>query len=725
MTDSTNKKLDEITIIRNNWNRFVNVTNRGHDVYVARAKLCERMYQGGGKQWDDKDRAYLERLQRPVVERNRIFPAVNTAIGMQIKSRVDISYKPRGGSSDETTADLLSKIAMQICDDIHYQWLETAVFSDGIIEQRGFFDIRISFSDNLQGSIEAVELDPLDVIPDPDANSYDPKYWNDIVKLRWMTRDDIEELFGKDKGEEVEKYGETMSSASGFTSRDDRPSFSAVADNNIRYDFMDESGTVRYLVIDRQYKKLSLEKVVVSNSGDIYPVDMLTDQQFAKIMQDNGGIASKRMVRRIRWTVSTADILLHDSWSPYKTYTVIPFFPYFRRGQTIGMVDNAISPQQNLNKNSSSYQHIISSIANSGFFVEQNSLTNMETADLADYGSSTGLIIEYAKGSSKPEKIEASAPPVGIDKMITRDEMAINDTTGISDAMKGSPGAEISGIALETKNYQGQAQLTGPLDNLARTQYLVAMKFVELIQGFYSDNRIIMITDDAADEKRYVPLEINIEQEDGSIINDVTVGEYDVVVTSHPTTDTFRDNQLNQALAMKRNNVNIPDTAIVEMSNLSKKNGIIKQMRENSQTQAPDPESQVKIEERAANAALRHAQADKVKADTVNTSVDSQYSAIQTAKIITEDPASSPLADTLLRSANYQDHDGPPIIPTYGPGQEVSPAAQLAGLPPNTNPTTPVPAPGPGGSGIEPIRPQQPMSASTGIRQGIETPQTD
>ena len=43
------------------------------------------------------------------------------------------------------------------------------------------------------------------------------------------------------------------------------------------------------------------------------------------------------MVRRIRWTVVADDIVLHDDWS--HTPTVVPFFPHFRKGNTIGPVE--------------------------------------------------------------------------------------------------------------------------------------------------------------------------------------------------------------------------------------------------------------------------------------------------------------------------------------------------------------------------------------------------
>ena len=52
-------------------------------------------------------------------------------------------------------------------------------FSDGLIQDRGYFDVRMDFSDHIQGKkIEA--KDPLDILIDPDK--HDPKTWNEIFE---------------------------------------------------------------------------------------------------------------------------------------------------------------------------------------------------------------------------------------------------------------------------------------------------------------------------------------------------------------------------------------------------------------------------------------------------------------------------------------------------------------------------------------------------------------
>jgi hypothetical protein len=58
---------------------------------------------------------------------------------------------------------------------------------------------------------------------------------------------------------------------------------------------------------------------------------------------------------RIRHTVTAADVVLYDDWSPYETMTVVPYFAYFRRGKTMGMVEDLLDPQREVNKRRSGF----------------------------------------------------------------------------------------------------------------------------------------------------------------------------------------------------------------------------------------------------------------------------------------------------------------------------------------------------------------------------------
>ena len=126
-------------------------------------------------------------------------------------------------------------------------------------------------------------------------------------------------------------------------------------------------------MIDRQQWVRTLADVAIYPGGD---VRILAGDESPDVMariEQDGAIITKRRMKRVRWTVTTRNAVLHDGWSPYDRFTIVPFFPYFRRGQTRGMVDNAVGPQRVLDKGVNQTIHIINTTANSGWQMEQGS----------------------------------------------------------------------------------------------------------------------------------------------------------------------------------------------------------------------------------------------------------------------------------------------------------------------------------------------------------------
>jgi hypothetical protein len=361
------------------------------------------------------------------------------------------------------------------------------------------------------------------------------------------------------------------------------------------------------------------------------------------------------MRKRIKWVVSTCTAVLFDQYSPYDAFTIIPFFAYFRRGKTRGMVDNAIGPQEALNKAVSQFVHIVNSAANSGWKIEENSLTNMDTAELEAVGAMTGLVLEYAKGATPPAKIDASPVPTGIDRLIDRATSALKDVT-VPDAMRGNNSQEISGVAIQSRQFASQQQLATPLDNLAYTRQLLANRLLSLVQRYYDSYRQFRITEadplTGKDTERVI--EINKPDGMGGYLNDITLGSYDVVVSEQPLQITFENSQFTQALEMRKAGVQIPDATVLRYSNLSDKFDIMRTM---TGEKPADPLAEAK-------AKLVEAQALKARTEATESSVRTKYSAMQAAQVIASMPATAPLADKLLKSSGDIDHDAAPIIPS-------------------------------------------------------------
>lgn len=675
---------DDGQIAAANWNRYEYVKQRGHVDWCNKAIRQEEYYLGGGMQWRRADRDALEEKGRYPIEINEVADAVNTALGYQVNNRADISFKPRGQGASEQTATTLSQVTMQVCDNNKFQWHESQVFADGLIQTRGYFEIRISFDDTVRGEVRIGTLDPLDVIPDPDAKSYDPDDWADVIITRWLTLDEIEGLYGSKARKKIEDRGQARLNEGDFgIDTDDamRNSFGDPETQDAVYDaYYAQGGVVRVRVVDRQYWRMVMTRVVVFPTGDIRIAENASPAKLAA-WRAAGCVIMRRPTRRVRWTVTTCDAVLFDDWSPLNHFSVVPYFPFFRRGRTKGLVDDTMGPQDLLNSVMTAYNHAVKATANSGWLIEEESLTGaVDVDDLDTEGGKNGLVLEYRKGSSKPEKIKPNGIPAGLADLATIASAKIKQTSGQNSAMKGDAGKDQSGIAVQSMQYAAQMSLAVPLDNLARTRHMMAQRILELVQAFYDEPRIFRITkaDPLTGQETSEELQVNWTDESGNKLNDLTIGEYDVVVVDQPAQVTFDNSQFNQALAMKKEGVAIPDSILIKYSTLANKPEIIQAM----QAQAPQSNP---LDD--AKAALAQAQSAKTQAETVAKNIEALFSAIRTGQIIATMPGVAPLGDAIAKSAGFQDQDAAPIFPAGASAEAAGSGVQAP--PVNTHPVTP------------------------------------
>ena len=374
-------------------------------------------------------------------------------------------------------------------------------------------------------------------------------------------------------------------------------------------------------VIERQYYQLKECMYYVDEvTGDMRAVPQNWSKRKREKFADEYGLdILTRMDRKVRWTVTADKVVLHDDWSPYECFTIVPYFPYWRRGRPFGMVRNLISPQEQLNKISSQELHIVNTTANSGWIVETGSLQGMTADDLEEHGAETGLVLEFNRGSSPPAKIPPNQIPTGLDRIGQKAAANIKTISGISDAMLGTDSPEVSGVAIQQKQNRGATMIQVPLDNLVKTRHYLAEHILYMVQRFYTEERIVQITDDSGPEERQVPLRINAMGPEGRIVNDLTLGEYDVIIDSMPARDNFDEVQFAEAISLRQAGVPIPDDLIVQHSHLAKKGEIAQRIRI-MQGMEPPSEEQAQIQAFQAEAEIKKIQLEiaKMEAEVQN-----------------------------------------------------------------------------------------------------------
>lgn len=646
---NVNRTKKDIQLSDVQWERYRDAMQQGHEDYQKKAKEEENFYLGGGLQWSEEVKDELETLGRPWLEENLVFSTVNTVLGYQTQSRMDIAYKPRD-PSDQEMSDVITKIGMLVVDDNRYPWQESQVFADGMIQRRGYFDIRMDFEENVFGDIKITTLDPLDVLPDPDAKSYDPSEWNDVMITRWVPVDDIKVLYGPAIYRKVLAYAPDDEREWG---RHDYGVERNRFGNDFLYDayHLDQTDTWHVRVLERQWMKLTKREFFYDlETGDMEAVpDGLKEAEKNRIAKEQDLEIISRTVRRIRWTITTRDVVLHDDWSPYEFYTIVPFFPYFRRGKTVGMVTNLIKTQEMLNKVFSQNLHTVNSTSNSGWIVEQNSLVNMDVEDLETDGSKTGMVIEYKTGRAPPQKIEPNPVPPGLNNMVNMGVDLMRLISGVSETFQGGKGPEVSGAAIQSRVHQSAVQLAGAIDNLFRTRTIIAEKILWMIQNFYTNQRVLVITKEGEEEEDEV-LVANAQGEDGEIYNDLTKGKYDIVIADVPTQISFQNAQFQEAVEMRKFGVQIPDDEMIRLSTLARKDKIAEKISGQAQQQVQQQQLEMQMKEMEAKISNLEGKTTKDKATAQKIMSD-------VAKMLQENPSAAPYLDQMLEGLEQVPED--------------------------------------------------------------------
>jgi hypothetical protein len=116
---------------------------------------------------------------------------------------------------------------------------------------------------------------------------------------------------------------------------------------------------------------------------------------------------------------------------------------------------------------------------------------------------------------------------------------------------------------------------------------------------------------------------VNEVTPEGEIIKDLTLGEYDIVVTNQPERDTLEDSTFAQAAELRKDlGVAIPDSVLIQASRIPNKAEVVEAIAQESNS----PEAQ---QQKQLGLALQQAEIGKIQSDTRRDDADSQVKVIK------------------------------------------------------------------------------------------------
>ena len=618
-----NASSEEDQIVEQQWTAYTRARDAGHLDWVEEARGFDDYYYG--EQWEDSTKNTLDAEGRPYHTINLVLSTINTLTGEYIRSRQDIGFKPMGKGATQETATALRFLFKQLAHNNKSEYLEKMMFMDGLIQDRGFIYYYLDFSDNLEGELREMSMDPTDVILDAGAREYDPRTWNEVFISRWMTPDEIGAMYGEEYVEKV-----ALAAENGTFGHDslewEAPTFAGDRYSSETF-FQAEGEEVkrvrRMRVVERQYRKLTRTAFFVDRpTGDMRRVpEGWNKERIVDFATKNGLVLIWKPERRIRVTITADKCLLHDGWSLFNQISLVPFFPYFRRGRPFGVVRNLVSPQDMLNKVTSQELHVVNTTANSGWIFTQGTLVNMDADDLRTQGSKTGFVLEVVQGTPKemlPEKIKPNAVPTGLAEIGQKAGLYFRQISGVNDAQLGNTRSD-SSKALESRKQGGLVQQEVIFDNLNLTRKLRAEIMLEIVQNYYTETRLVQVlekNEDGDDVPHEVAVNQPVESVDPDtqeaveqIQNDLTLGEYSVAISTVPNRDTYEEALFDQMYQLREIGVPIPNYVMVEASQLPDKKEVVEIIKRMEGLAAPTPE-EIERQNQLADLEMRLLQAE-------------------------------------------------------------------------------------------------------------------
>lgn len=573
----------ELDKARENYLRYVYARDEGHLDFIKKALECDNYYNN--IQWDQATIDKLNEKGLPHLTLNKVRATIDSMMGEYFQNRADIMFVA-ASDGDEATAATLSKIYRHIHAKEDMTDKEATVFQDGLITGRGYFDVRIDFNHQMLGEVVVSTLNPKNVLPDPDAEHADPRTWNDVIVTKFLSEEDIINLYGGGQARRQELRSISNATFDQFSNdvyeQMHRDRFKdATRVDAAQIEGIDDRIHRRYRVIERQYKRVrNREHFLDLATGDVSVIpDNWDDDKISMTLQTMPQLTViNRPVKEIHWCVSLDRFVLFEGEGVYKNFTVVPFFPNFRRGRTPGVVEVLQSPQDMYNKISSQELHVVNTTANSGWIFKRGSLVGMSKADLENRGADTGITIEY-DGDQPPQKIQPNQVPTGLDRLSFKANQDIFEISGHGKAMRGLDREDVSGKAIREKRDAGGTGMAMIFSALSQTRIHMARCILDLVQAYYTEPRTMRITKSLFKEAEQI--DVNMPQPDGTISNDLTMGKYDVRIVPIPLRDTHDQTQFDEAMRLKvEAGVHIPDYRLIEYSHLDDKEEIAEEIKQ-------------------------------------------------------------------------------------------------------------------------------------------------
>lgn len=506
-----------------------------------------------GVQWDAEACAAAGDAGIEMLTINRTFPVVNLILGTQAINKFDIQAKARTGDDSEMS-QTMSEALQFVMDQYDGSFLVADAFKDAMIP--GFGCLSPGFNpDPRKEKVRISYRDWKEIWWDPFASPwFSPLDCRYVFHQKWMDLSTLQALFPKKQRELRDHFSDLTGGVKQEWASIFDDEAMEVEESARALAGSDWADGTRQRVRPVELWYTTFERAWFGCFPDGRAIELTDDmpevQQF-QIVQAASEVLSST-IRRMRVATFLGDILLQNKVSPYPhdQFPFIPFIGYIDRFKHPFGVPRQIRDQDiEVNKRRSMAMALLSKRR----VTVENDIMGPETEE----SDLQGLYLEANKpdgylvvGSGALKKIQIdehqslAASQISI---LQQSETEIQQVSGANAENMGYSTNGQSGRAIEKIQNQGATITASLFSNLRRSMKLLGEQTVSLVQGSWTGEKILRVTDRLSGAEKFVAINQPVGQgPNGAIIlkNNITQGKYDLVVSDAPATDTVREKNL-------------------------------------------------------------------------------------------------------------------------------------------------------------------------------------
>lgn len=494
-----------------------------------RSEALEDLRFRAGEQWPDAVKHVRDADKRPCLTINRLPQFLKQITNEQRAARPAVQVNPVGSGADEDTAEVLQGLVRHIENNSDAGVAYDTAFESACTGGFGYIRIVTDYQgDDWDQDIYIKRVrNPFTVYFDPACTEPDYSDARFAFVVEDIPRDEYKEQYPKSEAAGLQEFASIGDAARGWLT----------------------AGSVR--VAEYFYTESETRTLCKLADGSLEYEDELTE---------GAQVAAKRTVstRCVKWAkINALEVLEETDW-PGRWIPIVPVLgdelDIDGQRQLVSLIRYARDPQRMYNYWVSAQTETIALAPRAPYIgVEGQFEGHPEwlTANIRNHP-----YLEYKpKGNNgtpapPPQRQVFEAPIQAITAAISQAGNDLKSTTGIYDASLGAPGPEQSGKAILARKSQGDTANAHFQDNLARAIRHVGRILIDLIPHIYDTPRIVRVIGDDLTQKT-VQVNAPYATPGGLIkLHDLTVGKYDVTVTTGPNYQSKRQEAVESMLQL-------------------------------------------------------------------------------------------------------------------------------------------------------------------------------